>query len=114
MEMGRPMTSMTSEIFKWKAIRAVADTCEAYYHEKTDLSEVQLVWYAHILGNKKAILIVPKMRDRIFEVTWNNAKEEMYVDGYEKAVNAKIVEEKEFEAEPGDVFVLKEQAKENE
>ena len=52
-----------------------------------------------MLWNKKAILIVPKMRDRIFEVTWNNSKEEMYVDGYEKAVNAKIVEQKEFEVE---------------
>ena len=93
---GGRMEQMTSDVFKLKAIRAVADTCEAYFHEKPDLSEVQLVWYAHVFRNKKAMLIVSKMKNWFFEVTWNDGKQEMYVGGYEKVVNARVKEDKEY------------------
>lgn len=51
-----------------------------------------MVWFAHVLGNKKAIFIDTNNREnhRIYEVTYNAATEEIYVDIYVKASNHRI------------------------
>ena len=83
--------TMTSADFDRRAREAVRDVCFRYYKRKPDVAKMQFVWYAHVLGNKKAILIVPEMQNRMFEVTYNLKDDEMYVDEYEKKTNSAFV-----------------------
>lgn len=57
------------------------------YGEKYDIRQIQMVWFSHILGSKKAILIDSGKNNRIYEVTYNSKKDELYIDTYEKQVN---------------------------
>ena len=76
---------MTSNDFEQLARVAVSVACERVYEEDVDPEDIQIVWFAHVLGNKKAILIVSGPNGRIFEVTYNKDTDELYVDCYEKA-----------------------------
>lgn len=52
---------------------------------------IQIVWYAWILGNQKALLTTPGNSDGLyFEVTFNKDKNEFYVDRYKKQSNVRI------------------------
>ena len=80
---------MTSNEFEVLARVAVTVACKRLYEEDVDTDDVQIVWFAHVLGNKKAILIANGPNNRIFEVTYNKDTDEMYIDCYEKA--AKVI-----------------------
>ena len=75
---------MTSDEFEQLARVAVTVACERVYEEDVDPEDIQIVWFAHVLGNKKAILIAKGPNNRIFEVTYNRDTDELYTDCYEK------------------------------
>lgn len=78
---------MTSNQFDMIARAAVAAVCVENYGEKYDARDIQVVWFAHVLGNKKTIMIANGPNNRIYEVTYNAAKDELYVDAYSKTSN---------------------------
>ena len=67
-------------------------------NENINISELDLVWFAHELGYKKCTIWGQPMGDRYAEVTYNRDKDEMYVDIYKKISNTKIQRE-EFDME---------------
>jgi hypothetical protein len=56
---------------------------------KAEKDDLQMVWYAHVLGNKKALFMAIG-EDFYIEVTHNSATEQFYVDFYEKQANVTI------------------------
>ena len=78
---------MTSYEFEVAAKNAVIDVIKKQYDETYPIGQINVVWMAHLLGFKKAILIDAGANQRIYEVTYNRDKNEMYVDAYEKASN---------------------------
>lgn len=78
---------MSSYEFEVAAKQAVIKACWLHYSEQYVISDIQMVWFAHILGYKKAILINNGPDLRIFEVTYNRDKNELYVDAYSKNSN---------------------------
>ena len=81
---------MTSYEFEVAAKNAVAEVLWDRFHEDYDISRIQVVWFAHTLGNKKAILIDNGQNRRMYEVTYNAQKHELYVDVYDKLINVKL------------------------
>lgn len=49
--------------------------------------EVYVVWNAYILGNMKALLSTTVEDGMYYEVTFNKAKNEIYLDAYKHAEN---------------------------
>jgi hypothetical protein len=78
---------MSSYEFEVAAKNAVIETCRERYGEEYTIKDIQMVWFCHILGFKKAILINNGPNLQIFEVTYNRDKNEMYVDSYSKNSN---------------------------
>lgn len=83
---------MTSYEFEVAAKNAVIKIAKERYGEDYDITGVQMVWFAHILGYKKAILIDMGENLRLYEVTYNRDKNELYLDAYEKEENVKLVD----------------------
>ena len=81
---------MTSYEFEVGAKNAVISTCHELYGEDYIIGDIQVVWFAHVLGNKKAILIDMGPNNRIYEVTYNLREDEMYVDAYKKESNSVV------------------------
>ena len=81
---------MTSYQFEVAAKNAVSRAIVERFGEEYDISMIQMVWFAHLLGNKKAILIDNGKNRRFYEVTYNAEKDEMYVDCYDKMFNMKL------------------------
>ena len=81
---------MTSYGFEIAAKNAVIRVCKEQFGEEYDISRIQMVWFAHLLGHKKAILVDNGMNHRFYEVTYNREKGEMYVDAYTKVSNTVI------------------------
>lgn len=49
------------------------------------IEDLQLVWFCHILGNKKALIYGNDMGHLYAEATYDNVREMMYIDLYVKA-----------------------------
>lgn len=54
---------------------------------KFSINDVYIVWSCYILGNMKAMLSTNIPDGRYYEVTYNVAKKELYVDTYAKINN---------------------------
>lgn len=80
---------MTSYEFEMAAKKAVVDECK-YIGENVIVEQVSIVFFAYTLGNIKATLIDGLLNNRYYEVTYNKAKDEMYVDVYMKVFNKKL------------------------
>ena len=78
---------LTDQEFENAAINVVIKVIDEEYGEQYDHSGIQMVWYAHILGHKKAILIDIGPDKRIYEVTYDSNRGFMYVDSYNKKHN---------------------------
>lgn len=52
-----------------------------------NLSDVYTVWFCYILGGWKALVSTTREDNRYYEVTYNDAKGETYLDIYIKADN---------------------------
>lgn len=80
---------MKSEEFFIKA----KDLVKGYALEHLDKSdvvkmpEVYVVWFSYTLGNMKALLSTTLPDSMYYEVTYNSASEELYLDAYKKFEN---------------------------
>ena len=81
---------MTSYEFEVAAKNAVIKTIHDYYGEDYIIGDIQVVWFAHVFGNKKAMLIDMGPNFRVYEVTYRLSEDEMYVDTYKKENNSVI------------------------
>lgn len=81
---------MTSYEFEVAAKNAVIDTCREQFGEDYDITGIQFVWFAHIMGYKKAILIDRGENQRMYEVTLDITKSRLYVDTYRKLSNVVV------------------------
>lgn len=83
---------MSNEKFIEKA-RSLVSSYVLAHLDKTDTIppyDVFVVWNAYILGNIKALLSTTLHDGMYYEVTYNNAKNEIYFDAYKKFENIKI------------------------
>ena len=78
---------MTSYQFEVAAKNAVMDVILKNHDEVFTIKDLSLVWFARILGDMKAIVIDNGVNNRLYEVTYNIDKDEMYVDEYDKQTN---------------------------
>ena len=83
---------MNSYEFEVAAKNAVIKSIRKKYGEDYIIGEIQMVWFAHILGYKKSILIDMGPNNRIYEVTYNKLQNEMYVDAYVKESNTVLTD----------------------
>lgn len=49
--------------------------------------DIAVVWSAKVLGNWKAMLFLPERPGKYYEVTYDGAKKQAYLDVYKKNVN---------------------------
>ena len=92
---------MTSYEFEVAAKIAVINSVIVRHREYYTIDQIQMVWFAHVLGNKKAILIDNGENQRMYEVTYDKERDRMYVDEYEKASNT-VIEGKNIRLEAKD------------
>lgn len=83
---------MTSYEFEVAAKNAVIKAIKEMHDEDFPIEQINMVWFAHLLGFKKAILIDAGANNRLYEVTYNRDKNEMYVDEYDKVKNTVFTE----------------------
>ena len=53
-------------------------------------NDIFVVWLAKALGNTKGVFITNKMDKKLYEITYNGQKNEMYLDAYIKEENILI------------------------
>jgi hypothetical protein len=76
---------MTTSQFEAVAKTAICEYAEDEFGLKLSAADIETVWMCHIIGNKKGLFIeYGKHSRRYYEVTWNAAIDEMYLDVYEK------------------------------
>lgn len=77
--------------------KKVIEIVRKYVEEHLDKSDrkpffdVYVVWQCYILGNAKWLVSTTIPDGMYYEVTYNNAKEEFYLDAYKKFENKRIV-----------------------
>lgn len=71
------------------AKRLVREHIDSHYAGADELPayEVYVVLFAYVLGNWKATVATDQPDGKYFEVTYNAAKKEAYLDEYVKVVN---------------------------
>lgn len=74
---------MTSYEFEVAAKNAILDKRKKDYPD-ISISDISIVFFTYTLGNIKATLIDGQKNTRYYEVTYNRARNEMYVDEYVK------------------------------
>lgn len=79
---------MTSYEFEIAAKNAVIDILKL---ENRDTNSLDLVWFAHELGNKKCMIWGKEMGNKYAEVTYDRDNNIMYVDVYVKIVHKDIM-----------------------
>lgn len=83
-----PMSDSDADQFLRKAKRAVIDAKQATVAFRPD--DLYVVWFAKVLGNWKALISTDIYNGAYWEVTYNGAKQETYVDAYVKKSNVCI------------------------
>ncbi len=75
---------MTSYKFEVAAKKAVIKAALENYGQELTIEDIQMVWFCHTLGFKKAVLVDSDNRNnqRIYEVTYNRDRNELYLDIY--------------------------------
>ena len=79
---------MTSAEFEKHAKKAAAQALGAGIGIGAD--DLETVWFAHVLGNKKCLLYAPSMPNVYIEATYNCPRDEIYVDIYNKGKNIRF------------------------
>ena len=70
-------------------IETSIDLINGHFYDKP--TKLEIVWQCHLLGNKKAIFIdLDPSNNFLYEVTYNGAKDEFYLDKYDKAENIRV------------------------
>jgi tRNA U34 2-thiouridine synthase MnmA/TrmU len=81
---------MNSYDFCVAAKNAIIKVAKELYGDEYTIEDIQVVWMVHLLGYKKGIYIDNGKNQRIYEVTYNREKNEMYVDTYDKVCNTVV------------------------
>lgn len=81
-----------TQVFVEKATDAIKKFASEKYNEWYDDTDIAVVWQCKMLKNIKAIMIDDGENRRMYEVTYNGEKDELYVDVYEKTGNICISE----------------------
>ena len=55
--------------------------------EGDSVVDIHLVWFSKVLQNMKAILVDNGDNKRVYEITYNGSKKEIYLDCYAKEYN---------------------------
>ena len=88
---------MTSYEFEVAAKNAVVKELEEYYDIMVSIQDLELVWFTHVVGNKKCLIYGREMGCLYAEVTYVKESMTMYVDLYKKvrheALQGKEIEE---------------------
>ena len=79
-------TKEFEHLAKSEAVRVMK---EQHFLEVTE-DELEFVWFAHELGYKKCTLWAKRLGHYYPEVTYNLAKNELYIDVYLKQSNTRI------------------------
>lgn len=77
------MTSYEFEVAAKNAVIKRNFDCNEFY----TIEDISIVWHSYILGYQKAILIDNGYNNRLYEVTYNPDRDEMYLDEYQKSEN---------------------------
>ena len=86
---------MTSYEFEVAAKNAIIRDVKEKYGENYTIKDIDVVWMAHMLHNKKGIFIDSGKNLRLYEVTYNKDRNEIYLDMYEKQAK-KVIPANEF------------------
>lgn len=70
--------------------KAKESVIQAEEHVKFQPEDLYIVWFCKVLGNWKALISTDAYDGAYWEVTYNGAKQETYVDGYAKRRNTAI------------------------
>ena len=84
---------MGSFTYQEKAIDAVLEENNKGNGEerkRVTAEDLYVVWFCKVLGNWKALISTDKFNGVYWEVTYNGAKDEAYVDRYVKANNVAV------------------------
>ena len=81
-EAPKPAPQADANQFLRKAKEAVTRVAARFEED-----ELYIVWFAKVLGNWKALVSTDAVAGMYWEVTYNGAKQETYVDTYKKAFN---------------------------
>lgn len=87
-------TRLGSDSFLARAQKVVLDNFNA--HRKPDkvpelvLDDVNVVWFAKVLGGWKCIISSTVAKGLLWEVTYASSRDELYLDVYTKLNNIKI------------------------
>ena len=84
---------MTSYEFEKIAKNALIRVIKEKHGIDVKFENLQFVWFAHELGYKKCTLYAPELGHWYPEITYNAAKNELYVDIYLKQSNTHIAAE---------------------
>ena len=74
---------MTIYMFEVAAKNAVIDILAAH-GITASIEDLNLVWFTHLLGNKKCMIYGPVMGKMYAEITYASGSNSVYVDLYEK------------------------------
>lgn len=77
-----------SDQFLNKAKRLVVQTADA----ELTVDDVYIVWFCKVLGNWKALISTDVFNGAYWEVTYNGANQESYIDTYRKASNDAVAD----------------------
>lgn len=78
---------MTSYEFEVAAKNAIIFSVKDKYDESFNIEDISVVWMTHVMGFKKGVFIDNGQNNRLYEVTYNRDRDEMYVDMYVKDRN---------------------------
>lgn len=89
---------MSTYKFEVAAKNAIIKAIKERFGEEFRIQDISVVWMAHLLNNKKGVFVDNGKNQRLYEVTYNRERDEMYLDVYDKLEN-KVVKADEFEFE---------------
>jgi hypothetical protein len=81
-----------TQVFVDRAKGIIRKLASDKYDEWYDYTDIAVVWQCKVLKNIKAIMIDNGKNERMYEVTYNGEKDELYIDVYEKAENICVSE----------------------
>ena len=84
---------MNSYEFEVICKNALIEKLKEKYNEDLTIKDLHLVWFSKALQNFKCIIIDLRPNNRMYECTYNGAKNELYLDIYNKEYNVLIKNE---------------------
>ena len=87
---------MSTYKFEVAAKNAIIKAIKEKYGEDFTIQEISVVWMTHLLNNKKGVFVDNGKNQRLYEVTYNRERDEMYLDMYNKQEN-RVIKADEFD-----------------